>query len=62
MIVDQHQPVVGKYYGPGKMTRVVERLLEECDRVAKGLIERWEEERSMMRKASTQKGQIAMHS
>jgi len=52
MIVDQHQPVVGKYYGPGKMTRVVERLLEECDRVAKGLIERWEEERSMMRKLS----------
>lgn len=51
MIVDQHQPVVEKYYGVGKMTSVVERLVEECDRVAKGLIEGWEEERSMKRKA-----------
>ncbi|KAK0210472.1 COG4 transport protein-domain-containing protein [Desarmillaria ectypa] len=52
MIVDQHQPVVEKYYGAGKMVSVVERLLEECDRVVKGLIEGWEEERSMKRKLS----------
>jgi hypothetical protein len=52
MIVDQHQPVVEKYYGPGKMKYVVERLLEECDRVVKGVIESWEEERSMKRKVS----------
>jgi hypothetical protein len=50
--VDQHQPVVEKYYGPGKMKYVVERLLEECDRVVKGVIESWEEERSMKRKVS----------
>ncbi|KII88790.1 hypothetical protein PLICRDRAFT_638384 [Plicaturopsis crispa FD-325 SS-3] len=50
MIVDQHQPVVEKYYGPGKMTSVIERLLEECDRVVTKLIEGWEEERSMKRK------------
>ncbi|KAJ7632374.1 COG4 transport protein-domain-containing protein [Roridomyces roridus] len=50
MIVDQHQPVVEKYYGPGKMQSVVERLLEECDRVVKGLVEGWEEERSIKRK------------
>ncbi|ESK88432.1 intra-golgi transport-related protein [Moniliophthora roreri MCA 2997] len=50
MIVDQHQPVVEKYYGTGKMKQVVERLLQECDRVVKGAIERWEEERSMARK------------
>ncbi|KAK0197415.1 COG4 transport protein-domain-containing protein [Armillaria mellea] len=50
MIVDQHQPVVEKYYGTGKMISVVERLLEECDRVVKGLVEGWEEERSMKRK------------
>ncbi|CAK5279533.1 unnamed protein product [Mycena citricolor] len=52
LIVDQHQPVVEKYYGQGKMQRVVERLLEECDRVVKGLIENWEEERSLQRKLS----------
>lgn len=50
MIVDQHQPVVEKYYGPGKMASVLERLLRESDRVSKDLIEGWEEERSMKRK------------
>ncbi|KJA27272.1 hypothetical protein HYPSUDRAFT_62954 [Hypholoma sublateritium FD-334 SS-4] len=50
MIVDQHQPVVEKYYGPGKMKRVVRRLLEESDRVSRSLKDRWEEDRSMQRK------------
>ncbi|KAK7693068.1 hypothetical protein QCA50_002633 [Cerrena zonata] len=50
MIVDQHQPVVEKYYGPGKMASVLQRLLQESDRVVKDLIEGWEEERSMGRK------------
>ncbi|KAF8061445.1 COG4 transport protein-domain-containing protein [Lyophyllum atratum] len=50
MIVDQHQPVVEKYYGLGKMHSVVKRLLSECDRVVKGIIEGWEEERTMQRK------------
>ena len=50
MIVDQHQPVVEKYYGHGKMSSVIERLLEECDRIVKDVIEAWEEERSMKRK------------
>jgi len=52
MIVDQHQPVVEKYYGSGKMSSVIERLLEECDRVVKKLIDGWEEDRSMKRKVS----------
>ncbi|TFK26371.1 COG4-domain-containing protein [Coprinopsis marcescibilis] len=52
MIVDQHQPVVEKYYGAGKMKRVVQRLLDECDRVTKGLKGSWEEERSIKRKLS----------
>lgn len=56
MIVDQHQPVVEKYYGPGKMKSVVERLLQECDRVVKGLLERWEEERSIKRKVRFSNG------
>ncbi|KDR81347.1 hypothetical protein GALMADRAFT_239193 [Galerina marginata CBS 339.88] len=50
MIVDQHQPVVEKYYGPGKMQSVVHRLLEESDRVTKILKDGWEEDRSMQRK------------
>ena len=50
MIVDQHQPIVEKYYGPGKMTPVIERLLQESDRVVKDMIEGWVEERSMQRK------------
>ncbi|TBU29088.1 COG4-domain-containing protein [Dichomitus squalens] len=52
LIVDQHQPVVEKYYGPGKMGLVLDRLLQEADRVAKDLLEGWEEERSMKRKLS----------
>ncbi|KAG6811170.1 hypothetical protein H0H92_008654 [Tricholoma furcatifolium] len=50
MIVDQHQPVVEKYYGSGKMKVVVKRLLSECDRAVKVIIESWEEERTMKRK------------
>ncbi|KAL0578446.1 Golgi transport complex subunit 4 [Marasmius crinis-equi] len=52
MITDQHTPVVEKYYGEGKMKQVVERLLQECDRVVNGIVERWEEERSISRKLS----------
>ncbi|KAF9228537.1 COG4-domain-containing protein [Gyrodon lividus] len=50
MIVDQHQPVVEKYYGAGKMQSVVKRLLEECDRVVKSTLEAWREDRSVKRK------------
>jgi len=50
VIVDQHQPVVEKYYGSGNMRSVVVRLLEECDRVTKTLKIGWEEDRSMQRK------------
>ncbi|KAI0050041.1 COG4-domain-containing protein [Auriscalpium vulgare] len=49
-IVDQHQPVVESYYGSGKMASVITRLLQECDRMSKSLIEGWEEERMMKRK------------
>jgi hypothetical protein len=53
VIVDQHQPVVESYYGTGKMANVIARLLRECDRVCKGLIDGWEEERAMKRKVWT---------
>ncbi|KZT36993.1 COG4-domain-containing protein [Sistotremastrum suecicum HHB10207 ss-3] len=48
-IVDQHQPVVEKYYGGGKMSSVIRKLLNECDRVVATLLEGWEEDRSAKR-------------
>lgn len=53
MIVVQHQPVVEKYYGPGQMKDVVQRLLDECDRVVRDVLDRWQEERSMTRKVGS---------
>ncbi|KAG2747471.1 COG4-domain-containing protein [Suillus brevipes Sb2] len=50
MIVDHHQPVVDKYYGAGKMTIVIKRLLDECDRVVRLTLESWREDRSIKRK------------
>jgi hypothetical protein len=52
MIVDQHQPVVEKYYGKGKMATVIVCLLSECDRAVRRLLDGWEDERSMKRKVS----------
>ncbi|KAG8941785.1 hypothetical protein FRC04_004104 [Tulasnella sp. 424] len=59
LIVDQHQPIVEKYYGSGKMLSVVARLLQECDRVVGGLIESWEEERQMQRKPQRRGTQLS---
>jgi hypothetical protein len=53
MIVDQHQPVVEKYYGKRKMNTIIICLLNECDRTVRRLLDGWEEERSMKRKVST---------
>ncbi|KAF8733396.1 COG4Hypothetical protein, partial [Rhizoctonia solani] len=51
-LIDQHQPIVEKYYGSGNMHTVVARLLRECDRVVNGLYDGWEEERDISRKLS----------
>ncbi|EIW72587.1 hypothetical protein TREMEDRAFT_70757 [Tremella mesenterica DSM 1558] len=48
-IIDQHQPVVDKYYGKGRMRTVVGRLVGESDRVIRNLVEGWEEERRVGR-------------
>ena len=50
LIVDQHQPIVEKYYGQGKMIPVVRQLMQECDRVVNNTISGWEEERQVQRK------------
>ncbi|THH10833.1 hypothetical protein EW145_g1057 [Phellinidium pouzarii] len=49
-ILDQHQSVVEKYYGKGRMYTVVKKLIRECDKVVKKLLDGWEEERSMSQK------------
>ncbi|PAV23478.1 COG4-domain-containing [Pyrrhoderma noxium] len=51
-IVDQHQPVVEKYYGTGKMQIVVTHLIKEGDKVVKRLLSDWEDVRHMNRKLS----------
>lgn len=48
-IIDQHQPVIDKYYGSGRMETVVGRLVGESDRVVQNLVEGWEEERRVGR-------------
>jgi hypothetical protein len=52
LIIDQHQNVVDKYYGEGKMRVVVGRLQAEADKVVKGLVEGWEDERRVGRLVS----------
>ncbi|GAA96628.1 hypothetical protein E5Q_03298 [Mixia osmundae IAM 14324] len=52
LIVSQHQPVVEKYYGDGKMIDVVARLQTECDLQALSVLERWHEERAISKKLS----------
>ncbi|ORX36086.1 COG4 transport protein-domain-containing protein [Kockovaella imperatae] len=54
-IIDQHQPVVDKYYGQGHMRTVVGRLVAESDRVIRNLVEGWEEERRVGRLISETK-------
>ena len=49
LIIDQHQPVVEKYYGIGRMRSVVARLQVEADRVVESLVSGWEEERRARR-------------
>lgn len=39
-----------KYYGPGKMLYVAERLMTSCDEAVRKLIEEWEEHRTMILK------------
>ncbi|KAG0327438.1 Golgi transport complex subunit 4 [Dissophora globulifera] len=52
VIIDQHQPVVEKFYGPGKMLRVIQRLQEESDSRSRIVLEAFEEEREISRKVA----------
>jgi hypothetical protein len=56
VIIDQHQPVIEKFYGPGKMLRVIQRLQEESDARSKKVLEAFEEEREISRKVRSELG------
>ncbi|GAA5938237.1 Golgi transport complex subunit COG4 [Sporobolomyces koalae] len=45
LIISQHQPVVEKYYGAGKMLSVATSLMIESDRLGVKVLSNWEEER-----------------
>lgn len=45
LILSQHQPVVEKYYGPGKMLSVAKSLMAETDLLGLRVVANWEEER-----------------
>jgi hypothetical protein len=55
LIVDQHQTVVEKYYGEGRMEVVVKRLQLEADGFVKQLVEGWEDERRVGRLVSRER-------
>ncbi|KAF8327057.1 COG4 transport protein-domain-containing protein [Amanita rubescens] len=57
IVINQHQPVVDKYYGKGKMRMVLKYLLSECDQMVENLIKIWEQERNVKFKVS----QIALY-
>ena len=52
-IVDQHQPIVEKYYGEGKMFAVIRRVISECDKSVETLVSDWERDRDIMKQVSS---------
>lgn len=49
-IVDGHEPLVERHYGPGMMAKVIERLQIEADVQGGIVLDTWQEERSIDRK------------
>lgn len=52
LILSQHQPVVEKYYGEGKMVSVAGSLMSETDRLGLKVVANWEEERRVRRRVN----------
>lgn len=51
LLIDQHQPLVDKFYGQGDFVRgVMPGLQDECDRLGKRVCDAWCEERNVQRK------------
>src|SRR5262249_15506040 len=49
-IVEGHEPLVQRHYGPGQMTRVIERLQIEADVQGGIILDSWYEDRNIDRK------------
>jgi len=49
-IVDGHEPLVTRHYGPGMMTKVVERLQVEADLQGGIILDTWTDDRHISRK------------
>jgi hypothetical protein len=49
-IVDGHEPLVERHYGPGMMAKVIERLQIEADVQGGIMLDTWRDERSVDRK------------
>lgn len=49
-IVEGHQPLVERHYGPGSMTKVIERIQVEADVQGGIILDTWSEERKVARK------------
>jgi hypothetical protein len=49
-IVEGHEPLVQRHYGPGQMTRVIERLQIEADVQGGIILDSWYEDRNVDRK------------
>ncbi|GAA6054222.1 hypothetical protein JCM3770_001399 [Rhodotorula araucariae] len=52
LIISQHQPVVEKYYGEGKMLSVAESLMAETDTLGLRVLANWEDERRIRRRVA----------
>ncbi|KAK5725860.1 Golgi transport complex subunit 4 [Elasticomyces elasticus] len=49
-IIDGHEPLVERHYGPGSMTKVIERIQMEADAQGGLILETWADERRINRK------------
>lgn len=49
-IVDGHEPLVERHYGPGSMVKVIERIQAEADSQGGLILDTWAEERRVSRK------------
>ncbi|GAA5891294.1 hypothetical protein JCM6882_004648 [Rhodosporidiobolus microsporus] len=52
LILSQHQPVVEKYYGEGKMLSVAGSLMSETDTLGLRVLANWEEERRIRKRVA----------
>ena len=57
LILSQHQPVVEKYYGEGKMISVAGSLMSETDQIGLKVLANWEDERRIRKRV----GEVRAH-